>query len=309
MTSRDLGGLPRAPRLTSQQLATLRCPCDVLGLGMLVLVLVGLFLFAPPVGILGIAGVVAIGLSSAIRQAALVGIGVPIETALGSDWARQVEHLLEATGRSPGSVRVVVLNDPTPNAFASWRPGRGGRVIALTSGLVRLVDGDAQALRFVLGHELAHLCLHFPLLLLVALPSLLPGALGRLGVLLRLAGLWWSRHAERSADRLGAVLAGSPVTALQVIVGLHQGTLPSRTTLVADLERLTRPSGDVWHVLSEALSDHPFLTSRLTALLSWAARADRASWWTPVQAEEWRWELAELGFFPDHLAREAAVRA
>jgi predicted Zn-dependent protease len=58
--------------------------------------------------------------------------------------------LIEAAGLDPGSVRVVLLNDPEINAFVAT-----GQVVYLQSGLIRAVD-DVNELQGVIAHELGH---------------------------------------------------------------------------------------------------------------------------------------------------------
>jgi hypothetical protein len=109
--------------LSTRELASLRLPGDRLGIAALVIAVLALLMFFPPVGLLGLGAMVAtasLGLYTIIGQAALLGNAVPIGSAMGAAWEQEAWAVIEATGRETGSVRVMVINEPRPNAFASW---------------------------------------------------------------------------------------------------------------------------------------------------------------------------------------------
>lgn len=58
--------------------------------------------------------------------------------------------LMEAAGLDPGSVRIVLLNDPEINAFVT-----AGQAVYLQSGLITAAD-DVNQLQGVVAHELGH---------------------------------------------------------------------------------------------------------------------------------------------------------
>jgi predicted Zn-dependent protease len=62
-----------------------------------------------------------------------------------------VDPLVEAAGMAPGSVDVVLVNDPSINAFVA-----GGQRIYVHSGLINAAD-NANEVQGVLAHELGHI--------------------------------------------------------------------------------------------------------------------------------------------------------
>ena len=61
------------------------------------------------------------------------------------------EPLVEAAGLRPGNVDVVLVNDPSINAFVA-----GGQVVYIHSGLINAA-GSANEVQGVIAHELGHI--------------------------------------------------------------------------------------------------------------------------------------------------------
>ena len=61
------------------------------------------------------------------------------------------DPLVEAAGLRPGNVEVVLINDPSINAFVA-----GGQVVYLHSGLINAAD-SANEVQGVIAHELGHI--------------------------------------------------------------------------------------------------------------------------------------------------------
>ena len=76
----------------------------------------------------------------------------PIEPAQAPDLYRMVERLAGNAGLP--MPRLYVIDDPTPNAFATGRDPKHG-VVAVTSGILQLLNRDE--LEGVVAHELAHI--------------------------------------------------------------------------------------------------------------------------------------------------------
>ena len=230
--------------------------------------------------------------SAIIRHATILATSVPIEHALGPAWQQEVDRLLHVVQRPQGSVSVVVFNNANPNAFASWG-WPGSRCIALTSGLVEMARERPEALRAVIAHELGHLVYGHPNVLflsgwtaLIFEVLLFPPAL----VL-----LCWSRKAERSADRLAALLT-SPAIVSETIVGLHQGRMPKTSQVHALLAR-SGSKNAVTNFLSrggEVLATHPFMRPRVQSLLDLAGSAPSQKWWKHELTDRWLVDLATL---------------
>ena len=63
------------------------------------------------------------------------------------------EPLVEAAGLRPGNVEMVLINDPSINAFVA-----GGQAVHIHSGLIAEAD-NALEVQGVIAHELGHICL------------------------------------------------------------------------------------------------------------------------------------------------------
>ncbi|OII12059.1 M48 family metallopeptidase [Curtobacterium sp. MCBA15_008] len=100
--------------------------------------------------------VVAIGYAvlqyfTAARQATAIAGGVEIDRSTEPRLWRTVENLAIATGMP--MPRVFVIQDPSPNAFATGRDPEHA-VVAATTGLLAIMDD--QELEGVMAHELGH---------------------------------------------------------------------------------------------------------------------------------------------------------
>ena len=100
--------------------------------------------------------VVAIGYAvlqyfTAARQATAIAGGVEIDRTTEPRLWRTVENLAIATGMP--MPRVFVIQDPSPNAFATGRDPEHA-VVAATTGLLAIMDD--QELEGVMAHELGH---------------------------------------------------------------------------------------------------------------------------------------------------------
>ncbi|WIB78331.1 M48 family metalloprotease [Curtobacterium sp. MCPF17_002] len=87
----------------------------------------------------------------AARQATAISGGVEIDRATEPRLWRTVENLAIATGMP--MPRVFVIQDPSPNAFATGRDPDHA-IVAATTGLLAIMDD--QELQGVMAHELGH---------------------------------------------------------------------------------------------------------------------------------------------------------
>ncbi len=281
-------------RLDDRRLTALRCKSDRWGLTAMLGVLAAFLIFVP-LSIPALLGVfAAVALYGGWFLARLRANALPVGPAAAPEWGRAARECFARAGVVSRSLPVVVLQDPRANAFSMWAVN--GRVIGLTSGLVTLLDEDATARLFIVGHEAGHALWHQPWSTLVAMNRALPGPLGWPA---RLGGLCWDRASERSADRLGLVICGSPLAAARALLALHGGLRVSDDKLRTVLASLPhRPTG-LWGYFAEALADHPFLRPRLEALFAFASGPEFERVVGPAVAETARFELAELGLRPD----------
>lgn len=98
--------------------------------------------------------------------------------------------------------RAYVIDDPSPNAFATGRNPENA-AIAVTSGLVSMMD--RQELEGVLAHELAHIKNYDTLLQTLA--AVLAGSVTLISEWM-LRSFWWGggRRRDENAGQLGAIL-------------------------------------------------------------------------------------------------------
>lgn len=171
----------------------------------------------------------------------------------------------------PGPIQVFIAQNPALNAYTFGL--NDPKVVVLYSGLFREMDGDE--IRFVLGHELGHICLGHTWLNSIAggmagipstflISSLLKGIL-----------LWWNRACEYSADRAGLLACGRPDKAVSALVKLAAG--PAGLRNPGDLERVLRAvqdeADDPLNLLSESMATHPLILKRIQAIRRYAESA------------------------------------
>ncbi len=175
----------------------------------------------------------------------------------------------------PGEYDLYVTQWPLANAAAF---GSGKPLIVLSSQLADLLEEDE--LWAVLGHELGHiLCDHVAyqtaLLVLVGLGRGLPLVPGIPLRALRTVLLEWSRSAELSADRAGALACRDPVASCRALMVLAAG-LPARRL---DLDAFLQQAAEYhewdagWDRLlrfaAERQATHPYSVRRVVALTEW----------------------------------------
>ena len=139
--------------------------------------------------------------------------------------------------------------------------------VVMYAGLVRIMDQDE--LRFIIGHELGHVCLGH-----TRLNSLLGGMAGipspyLAAAILYFAFRWWNRACEYSADRAGMLACGKPRKAESALIKLVAAR--SGESLEHVLARIDAEDDDLENNLIELVSTHPITVRRLNALREYAA--------------------------------------
>lgn len=194
---------------------------------------------------------------------------------------RQLPEMWEIYDRAlrtldmPETYGLYVTQYPLANAVAI---GTRKPVIVLSSQLATLLEPDE--LWAVLGHELGHiLCDHVgkqtALLLLLQLGGGLPVLPGLPLRAVRSALLEWSRAAELSADRAGALACRDALASCRALMVLAAGLPSARLDLNAFLKQASAyedwDSGwdRVMRLLAERQSTHPFSVRRVAALTEW----------------------------------------
>ena len=90
-------------------------------------------------------------LALTVQPAAAQGLSVLRDAETEALLQDMVDPLAEAAGLGPGSVEIVLLNDPSINAFVA-----GGQRIYVHSGLINAA-GSANEVQGVLAHEIGHI--------------------------------------------------------------------------------------------------------------------------------------------------------
>ena len=136
------------------------------------------------------------------------------------------------------------------NAFAT--KFLSTRYVVLTSDIVDAVQGNAEGLRFYMGHELGHLRMKHQSKQLLRWPVLW----------LPLLGAAYSRARESTCDRHGLVCSGSGAAAVRALSVLSAGRARWRNLNVATYVRQTEHSRGFWMSFHELISGYPWLTKR-----------------------------------------------
>ncbi len=133
--------------------------------------------------------------------------------------APQLHQIVEDLARRAGlpKPKVCLMNDPSPNAFATGRdPQRG--VVAVTTGLLQIVQRDQ--LEGIIAHELAHIKNRD--MLLSSIVAALAGAIMFLGYIARWGALLFTD--EEKGNLLAVIIFGfiAPLGALLVQMGISR---------------------------------------------------------------------------------------
>lgn len=150
---------------------------------------------------------------------------------------------------------VYILQHNVWNAFAAKFFGR--RVVVLFSGAVDsiLLKGDEAQLAWLVGHELGH---HW------AGHLDFSQKLARLGCVIPWLGLWHSRRAELTCDRVGLYCAGSLQAAQLAMLNATVGAqLANRVNAGQAIAQWRQHRGEFFVGYRTLYSTHPHLLARL----------------------------------------------
>ncbi len=271
-----------------------------------VLAIVG-YLFGGTTGI-AIALVLAVAMNGAAywfsdRLALSMAHAHPVARSEAPELYTQIEELARRAGVP--MPRVYVVDEPSPNAFATGR-NPAHAAVAVTTGLLGLLD--QRELRGVLAHEFAHIKNRD--ILLTTVTATIAGAISALANVFQLAALFGqhdedeegggvlgglallivapiaatliqfavSRSREYAADATGAHLCGDPLALASALHKLEQGTWlrPMAVNPAAAPLFIVHPlSGGG---LARLFSTHPPLAervARLEAMAGWPAAGAR----------------------------------
>lgn len=186
--------------------------------------------------------------------------------------APALAHLVEQCRQRlvPGEVQVFVVPSRELNAytFGLTQP----QVIVVYNPLLQVMDEDE--LRFILGHEMGHICLgHSMLNTLLGGMAGVPVTLGA-AVIFTLAFRLWNRACEYSADRAGLLACGKPSKAISALVKLVAGKVNSPAEMQNALRLIEQEDDTFLNQLGESLSTHPMIAKRIEKIRSYAASAE-----------------------------------
>jgi Zn-dependent protease with chaperone function/type II secretory pathway pseudopilin PulG len=137
------------------------------------------------------------------------------------------------------------------------------RYVVLTSDIVDAVQGNAEGLRFYIGHELGHLRMKHISKALVRWPVLW----------LPLLGAAYSRARESTCDRHGLACSGSGNSSALALSVLAAGRAQWRTLNVPKYVRQSEHSRGFWMSFHELISGYPWLTKRAARMTDGRAAA------------------------------------
>ena len=215
----------------------------------------------------------------------------------------QVENLAARAGVPVPAV--YLIDDPSPNAFATGRNPRHAAVAA-TTGILQLLD--QRELRGVLAHEFAHIKNRD--ILLTTIAATIAGAISALANIFQFATLFGShdedeeggsmlgglamlilapiaatmiqlaisRAREYAADATGARLCGEPLALASALGKLERGTWlrPLQVNPAAAPLFIVHPFADGG--LLRLFSTHPPIAERIARLEAMASRSASQGW-------------------------------
>ena len=226
----------------------------VLGAVTLVLaLLVWLVLIVGTVGValplIGIGAIVYLFAHSALI-AHVKGNGVELSTEQFPDLYAQFLECCKRLDIATPPEAYILNGNGVLNAFAT--KFLRDRYVVLTSDIADAMQGNAEGLRFYIGHELGHLRMKHISKALVRWPVLW----------LPLVGAAYSRARESTCDRHGLACSGSGDSAILALSVLAAGRARWRSLNVANYVRQTEHSGGFWMSFHELISGYPWLTKR-----------------------------------------------
>ena len=235
-------------------------------LGAITLVLALLVWLALIIGTVGVA-LILLGIGAIIylfAHSALIahvkGNGVELSTEQFPDVYAQFLECCKRLEIDPPEAYILNGNGLL-NAFAT--KFIRDRYVVLTSDIVDAVQGNAEGLRFYIGHELGHLRMKHIRKALVRWPVLW----------LPLLGAAYSRARESTCDRHGLACSGSGNSSALALSVLAAGRARWRTLNVTNYVRQCEHSRGFWMSFHELISGYPWLTKRAARLTNGATAA------------------------------------
>lgn len=141
--------------------------------------------------------------------------------------------------------------------------------VVLLSNIVDALKDRPEAIKFYMGHELAHiqrkhLTRHWWLAPAGLMPLLAPA---------------YSRACEYTCDRHGLACCDQLEDAQRALVVLAAGTERWKQVNIGAFEAQAQETGGFWMAVNELTADYPWLSKRLVRLKDRDATFPRRSWW------------------------------
>ena len=212
------------------------------------------------VGVLAAAALAAAGIAFSLTSGTRLVLSIAGARPADPDHYRQLHNIVEALAIGEGLPKpeVYVIDDPSPNAFATGiSPDRAA--ITATTGLLAIMN--REELEGVIAHEMSHIKNYDVRLLLIV--STLIGMAGLLASLVwRSAFLMRSRGRQAGQAMIVVFAAGALLAVVAVIFGpLVRLALSRRRESLADVSgvELTRnPAGLIGALHKLEANDQPF---------------------------------------------------
>lgn len=218
--------------------------------------------FGVALALLAIAAIAYLFVHSALI-AHVKGNGVELSTEQFPDLYGQFLECCKRLGIAGPPAAYILNGNGVLNAFAT--KFLRDRYIVLTSDIVDAMQGNAEGLRFYIGHELGHLRMKHISKALLRWPVLW----------LPLLGAAYSRARESTCDRHGLACSGSGNSAILALSVLAAGRARWRTLNVATYIRQTDHARGFWMSFHELISGYPWLTKRAVRMTNETATPAR----------------------------------
>jgi len=229
-------------------------------LGVLIWLALIMGTFGVALVVAGVGAVLALFVHSALI-AHLKGNAVEISTEQFPDLYAQFLECCRRLDIGTPPQAYILNGNGTLNAFAT--KFLRTRYVVLTSDIVDAMQGNAEGLRFYMGHELGHLRMKHMSKQLLRWPVLW----------LPLLGAAYSRARESTCDRHGLACSGSGAAAVRALSVLSAGRARWRNLNVATYIRQTEHSRGFWMSFHELIAGYPWLTKRAARMTTERAAA------------------------------------
>lgn len=186
----------------------------------------------------------------------LRGTGVQITAEQFPDLHARIIFCCQKLGVHVPPDAYLIHADGAFNAFATRFLGRN--FIVLFSNVVDALEEESEAINFYIGHELGHIHRKH----LQWAPVLWPAGL------LPLLGAAYSRAREYTCDSYGAACCANRESVARGIAALAAGDRRWRTLNVKAYQNQARESGHFWMSFHELTGDYPWLTKRMSRIMT-----------------------------------------